>query len=79
MRRSRAAANSDDVSLLKYLPLREDNFLKYPTSAESSQLISFVMADEEIATKAPESDAHEKSVFPGDTPAQEGPTLGASL
>jgi len=37
------------------------------------------MADEEVATKAPESDAPEKSVFPGDTPAQEGPTLGASL
>ncbi len=37
------------------------------------------MADEDVATKAPESDAQEKSVFPGDTPAQEGPTMGASL
>ena len=34
------------------------------------------MADEEVATKAPESDAAEKSVVPGDTPAQEGPTMG---
>ena len=48
------------------------------------------MADNESATRAPESDAHEKSteqtmkqtqeaeqsVFPGDTPAQTGPTMG---
>jgi hypothetical protein len=48
------------------------------------------MADNEIATRAPESDAQEKpaeqaaaqtegaeqSVFPGDTPAQTGPTMG---
>lgn len=34
------------------------------------------MADEEVATKAPESDAAQQSVIPGDTPAQEGPTLG---
>ena len=37
------------------------------------------MAEEEVATKAPESDAHEESLFPGDTPAQEGPTMGVSL
>jgi hypothetical protein len=52
-----------------------------------------IMADNEIATRAPESDAQEKpaeqtteqkqeteqaeqSVFPGDTRAQEGPTMG---
>lgn len=48
------------------------------------------MADNEIATRAPESDAQEKpteqtsgqtegaeqSVFPDDTPAQSGPTMG---
>jgi len=48
------------------------------------------MADNEVATRAPESDAQEtpseqpadkteaaaQSVFPGDTPAQTGPTMG---
>lgn len=44
------------------------------------------MADHDIATKAPESDAQEnvispasaaeQSPFPGDTPAQTGPTMG---
>lgn len=44
------------------------------------------MTDQDIATKAPESDAHEtvtspasaaeQSPFPGDTPAQTGPTMG---
>lgn len=38
------------------------------------------MADPEVATKAPESDAQENvgqaNVIPGDTPAQTGPTLG---
>lgn len=34
------------------------------------------MADAEVATKAPENDAAEQSVFPGDTPAQEGVTMG---
>ncbi|KAI9808711.1 MAG: hypothetical protein M1825_003863 [Sarcosagium campestre] len=33
------------------------------------------MADNEIATKAPESDAQAPAI-PGDTPAQEGPTMG---
>jgi hypothetical protein len=49
------------------------------------------MADNDVATRAPESDAQEKpaqeteqteqaeqSVFPGDTVAQEGPTMGVS-
>ena len=36
------------------------------------------MANDDVATKAPESDAQEKSVFPRDTPAQEGPTLGVN-
>jgi len=47
------------------------------------------MADNDIATRAPESDAQEKpqeqaqeaaaeSVFPGDTRAQEGPSMGVS-
>ncbi len=42
-----------------------------------------IMAEDNIATRAPESDAQEASqlvaehsVFPGDTPAQEGPTMG---
>jgi hypothetical protein len=37
------------------------------------------MADPEVATKAPESDAAEEtkaSLFPGDTPAQKGASLG---
>ena len=41
------------------------------------------MTEENVATRAPESDAQdpsqlaaERSVFPGDTPAQEGPTMG---
>ena len=34
------------------------------------------MADDDLATKAPESDAAEKSVIAGDTPAQEGPAMG---
>ena len=33
------------------------------------------MAEEEIATKAPENDAQE-SLVPGDTPAQEGASMG---
>jgi hypothetical protein len=49
------------------------------------------MADNDNATRAPESDAQEKpqepakpqdpaeqSVFPGDTRAQEGPSMGVS-
>lgn len=51
-------------------------------NTEQSQKLTIkklIMADDDVATKAPESDAQEKSVFPGDTPAQEGPTLGASL
>ncbi|KAI0134187.1 dienelactone hydrolase family protein [Xylariales sp. AK1849] len=36
------------------------------------------MAEAEVATKAPESDAQEESqtIIPGDTPAQTGPTMG---
>ena len=34
------------------------------------------MAEEEVATKAPESDSQESSFFSGDTPAQAGPTMG---
>lgn len=36
------------------------------------------MADEDVATKAPEGDAAEQSAVPGDTPAQTGPTMGVS-
>lgn len=36
------------------------------------------MADEEVATKAPESDGNDKSIVPGDTPAQEGASMGVS-
>ena len=49
------------------------------------------MADNDIATRAPESDAQEtpqeqpqepkpaeESVFPGDTRAQDGPSMGVS-
>ena len=34
------------------------------------------MADNDIATKAPENDAVQQSIFPGDTPAQEGASMG---
>lgn len=37
------------------------------------------MADPQPATKAPESDAAEGSVFPNDTPAQTGPTMGVYI
>ncbi|KAL8831772.1 MAG: hypothetical protein Q9170_005162 [Blastenia crenularia] len=36
------------------------------------------MADEEVATKAPESDTQE-SIVPGDTPAQKGPSMGVYI
>ncbi len=36
------------------------------------------MADSEVATKAPESDTQERSTIPGDTPAQEGASMGVS-
>jgi hypothetical protein len=34
------------------------------------------MSEPEIATKAPENDAVEQSLVPGDTPAQTGASLG---
>lgn len=34
------------------------------------------MAEPEVATKAPENDAAEQSVFPNDTRAQEGASMG---
>lgn len=34
------------------------------------------MAEPEVATKAPENDAVEQSIVPGDTPAQTGASLG---
>jgi len=34
------------------------------------------MADQDVATKAPESDAVATSLIPGDTPAQSGASLG---
>lgn len=37
------------------------------------------MADEEVATKAPESDAQEKSAIPGDTMVDQGASMGVSL
>ena len=37
------------------------------------------MADEDVATKAPESDATQQSIVPGDTPAQTGPSMGVKL
>lgn len=35
-----------------------------------------IMADADVATKAPESDAGEKMLIPGDTSAQTGTSLG---
>jgi len=37
------------------------------------------MADQDVATKAPESDAVAASLIPGDTPAQSGASLGVRL
>ena len=34
------------------------------------------MADDDVATKAPESDAAESNTLPGDTPAQQGASMG---
>ena len=34
------------------------------------------MAEPELATKVPENDAQEQSVFPNDTPAQSGASMG---
>ncbi len=36
------------------------------------------MADPEVATKAPESDAQDQSAMPSDTPAQKGESMGVS-
>ena len=38
----------------------------------------FTMAEDEIATKAPESDV-QGSLVPGDTPAQEGASMGVGI
>lgn len=50
---------------------------------QASDIFITTMADDEVATKAPESDvqqaptsAEQQSVFPGDTKAQEGPSMG---
>jgi hypothetical protein len=37
------------------------------------------MADDQVATKAPENDAAQESPIPGDSVAQEGPSMGVSL
>ena len=37
------------------------------------------MADPEVATKAPENDAFERSIFPNDTMAQEGASMGVGI
>jgi hypothetical protein len=53
-------------------------------SADNNTTSKDTMADDEVATKAPESDAQEtsqkqeetQSIIPGDTKAQEGPSMG---
>ena len=48
-----------------------------PPGVAESLAISFNMADEEVATKAPESDAKEPSMVSAeDTPAQKGASMG---
>lgn len=37
------------------------------------------MADDEVATRAPESDLAEQSAIPGDSAVDQGPSLGVSL
>jgi len=37
------------------------------------------MADDELATRAPESDLAEQSAIPGDSAVDQGPSLGVSL
>ena len=72
--------------------LHRSPFTTHPHTHQSN-----TMADNDVATRAPESDAQEsstvvaqpeaeaeaeatpQSLFPGDTPAQTGPTMGVCL
>lgn len=52
--------------------------ISQPRKAIASENKKVIMADETLATKAPESDAVEQSAFKGDSTAQEGPSMGVS-
>ena len=61
----------------------------YIRNIQSLHISTIKMADKDIATRAPESDAQEdtpaaqtdaeRSVFPGDSRAQDGPSMGVRV
>lgn len=52
----------------------------YFDTIDVETLAKFNMAEDEVATKAPESDAMEPSMISsGDTPAQKGSSMGVRL
>lgn len=63
------------VGYLKVGVPGEANVLVYKYTTPPPCYSRSIMADEEVATKAPESDAQE-SVVAGDTSAQKGPSMG---
>ena len=68
---------SKEVRVHKY-PSKQANITIYFLKAYDSISQCHIMADEEIATKAPENDAQE-SLVAGDTAAQEGASMGVSI
>jgi hypothetical protein len=70
------------LSLIQAPPLVNGIELSRTTQSFLHNLrdIEAIMAESEVATKAPESDAAEDqapaSIIPGDTPAQSGASLG---
>jgi hypothetical protein len=66
--------------------MRPFTFTKTTGYIQSLQYPQISMADKDIATRAPENDAQddvaavptavEQSVFPGDSRAQDGPSMG---
>lgn len=57
--------------------------IQVPTSTyvetQTKHTTSSKMADDELATRAPESDLAEQSAIPGDSAVDQGPSLGVSL
>lgn len=54
----------------------KEHNVQHPTLRELLILQAEEMAEPEIATKAPENDAAEQSLFPNDTRAQDGASMG---
>lgn len=63
----RGEAVSHFIQVLTYVETQT----KHTTSSK--------MADNELATRAPESDLAEQSAIPGDSAVDQGPSLGVSL